>query len=83
MLSFNDNIYINNKKFRHDEVVLKNILTVNTIQDSEKAQLLKKAKKLAKNCNNGNQTYYDWMLNKFGNFRKNTEKIIFLPKIVL
>lgn len=77
MLSFNDNIYINNKKFRHDEIVLRNILKVDLIQDSEKAQLLKKAKKLAKNCNNGNRTYYDWIMNKFGNFRKNTEKIIF------
>ena len=43
MLSFNDNIYINNKKFRHDEIVLRNILKVDLIQDSEKAQLLKKA----------------------------------------
>lgn len=42
MLSFNDNIYINNKKFRHDEVVLRNISKVDSIQNSEKNKLLKK-----------------------------------------
>ena len=46
------------------------------ITDDEKKILMKKAKKLAKDCCCGDTDYYEWIIKKFGTFRKRTEKII-------
>jgi len=48
------------------------------ITDDDKKILMKRAKKLAKDCCGKDIDYYEWIIKKFGTFKKRTEKIIFV-----
>ena len=57
------------------------IITANdysAMNDVDKKILMKKAKKLAKDCCGNDIDYYEWIIKKFGTYRKRTEKIIFV-----
>ena len=48
------------------------------ITEDEKNIVLKKAKKLAKDCCDGDVDHYDWIIKKFGTVSKNSDKIIYV-----